>query len=150
MRKRLIIFIIILLLFPLGAKNITLFGDSSGDTVGDLSTYFGVNPVFESALSGADADFRMTLKLTGSKRTYKNVAVTVQLPDVDYVTFDGSEENLIHLDMGGVVPTYDPEKNELKYQFDEIERGQMYEKIISLQTENGYIPNDTPIEVTGK
>src|SRR5690625_2646466 len=28
--------------------------------IGDLNTYLGIGPVFESALSGADADFRMT------------------------------------------------------------------------------------------
>src|SRR5690625_1068654 len=72
--------------------------------IGDLNTYLGIGPVFESALSGADADFRMTLKLTGSKRTYKNVDVVIDLPLTEHITFDDSEESLIHLAVDGVVP----------------------------------------------
>src|SRR5690625_4820555 len=115
--------------------------------IGDLNTYLGIGPVFESALSGADADFRMTLKLTGSKRTYKNVDVVIDLPLTEHITFDDSEESLIHLAVDGVVPTFNSETNQLAYHFDEIKRGQMYEKIISLNTESGYIPEDTSIDI---
>src|SRR5690625_4112804 len=115
--------------------------------IGDLNTYLGIGPDFESALSGADADFRMTLKLTGSKRTYKNVDVVIDLPLTEHITFDDSEESLIHLAVDGVVPTFNSETNQLAYHFDEIKRGQMYEKIISLNTESGYIPEDTSIDI---
>src|SRR5690625_297062 len=115
--------------------------------IGDLNTYLGIGPVFESALSGADADFRMTLKLTGSKRTYKNVDVVIDLPLTEHITFDDSEESLIPLAVDGVVPTFNSETNQLAYHFDEIKRGQMYEKIISLNTESGYIPEDTSIDI---
>src|SRR5699024_8969628 len=115
--------------------------------LGDLNTYIGIGPVFETALSGADADFRLTLKLTGAKRTYKNVDVVVDLPLTEYVTFDDSDDNLDRLSIGGVSPTFDGESNQLIYHFEEIKRGQMYEKIISLNTKNGYIPNNTSVEV---
>src|SRR5690625_4529517 len=116
-------------------------------SVADLNTFLSIDSVFETALSGADADFRLTLKLTGSKRTYKNVDVVVDLPLTEYVTFDDSEDNLDHLAIDGVSPTFDSENNQLMYHFDEMKRGQMYEKIIALQTTNGYIPDDTSIEV---
>lgn len=121
--------------------------EDDDSSLGDLNTYLGIGPVFQDALSGADADFRFTLKLTGSKRTYKDVDVVIDLPLTEYITFDDSEENLIHLDIDGVVPTFNNETNQLTYHFDEIKRGQMYEKIISLNTDSGYIPNDTSIDV---
>lgn len=122
---------------------------TTSDENGDLNTYFGIHSIFEDALSGTDADFRITLKLTGSKRTYKNVTMNIQLPEVDYVSFDDSAENLSLLAIAGVEPTFNAGTNELIYHFTELKRGQMYETILSLQTENGYITDGTPIEVSG-
>src|SRR5690625_475083 len=116
-------------------------------SVADLNTFLSIDPVFETALSGADANFRLTLKLTGSKRTYKNVDVVIDLPIEEHITFDDAQENLDSLSIDGVSPTFDSETNQLTYQFDEIKRGQTYERIISLNTENGYITDDMSVEV---
>ncbi len=92
-----------------------LEGDSS---IGDLNQYIGIGPVFETALTGADADFRLTLKLTGAKRVYKNVNVTIDLPITEYITFNSSQEELDHLAIDSVSPTYNVETNQLTYHFE--------------------------------
>src|SRR5699024_10682806 len=113
----------------------------------DLNTFVGIEPVFKNVLSGDDAKFRLTLKLTGSKRTYKNVDVTIDLPITKYITFNDDQEDLDRLAIDGVSPAFDSETNQLKYHFDEIKRGQMHEKIISLNTVNGYIPDDKTVDI---
>src|SRR5699024_9740138 len=85
--------------------------------------------------------------LTGSKRTYKNVDVTIDLPITKYITFNDDQEDLDRLAIDGVSPAFDSETNQLKYHFDEIKRGQMHEKIISLNTVNGYIPDDKTVDI---
>src|SRR5699024_10974922 len=114
----------------------------------DLNQYIGIAPVSSTALTGADANFTLTLKLTGAKRIYENVDVQIDLPITEYITFNSDQEELDSLAIDGVSPTFNSETNQLIYHFDEIKRGQMYERMISLHTKNGYILNDTAINVS--
>ncbi|WP_182201150.1 isopeptide-forming domain-containing fimbrial protein [Paraliobacillus salinarum] len=129
-------------------KNLAPLAEEPTGEVGDLNTYIGIGPIYKTALTGADANFRLTVKLTGSKRVYKNVDIVVTLPISETIIFDDSQDELDHLAINGVSPTFDSQTKQLTYHFDEIKRGQMYEKIISLNTKNGYIPNDTSVDVT--
>ena len=103
------------------------------------------HPVQEPVLSGDDIAYVMEVKLTGSKGEVKDAKLTLNFEETEYITFDQS--TLEKLAIAGVTPTY--EKNQLVYEFDELKKGQSYERVVKFNTVNGYLPEGTKFKVTG-
>src|SRR5699024_3559766 len=100
--------------------------------VGDLNTDIDVSPERDKVWSGENVQYKLSLKFTGAKRIYKDVDLIIDLPVSEHVTFDDSKLDKLSID--GVIPTYDTDSHQLMYHFEEIKRGQTYEKIIPLET----------------
>lgn len=122
-------------------QNVEVFNDK-------LQSDIKVVPLQEAINAGDDALYKIVLKVTGSQVKYSNVNLSVTLPtDGKKITFT---QLLEELEIDGVVPTYDSETNQLNYQFEELESGQTYERILKINTKNGIVVNNTilPVDAT--
>lgn len=111
---------------------------------GDLNADIAIESLKDKVESGKAAQYILTLKLTGSTRVtaYEDAKVTVNLPINDYTEFT---QDLSQLTINDVEPTYNSTNHTLTYDFDTIETGKTYERIINVETKNGYTPNGTQL-----
>lgn len=122
--------------------------------VGDLNTDLSIESMKDTIESGTVAQYKMILKLTGSKKQYQNAKLEVQLPVNEYVSFN-EEEQKGKLDVAGITPTFNKDLGTLEYDFSNLDEGvlssgQTYERVIRLDTKNGITPNDTKLEAVAK
>lgn len=108
-----------------------------------LQRDISIEAVRDSTETGTAAIYKLVLKVTGSQVFYKNVKLSIKLPKNDYTDFTQPLDDLI---IAGVYPVYNKETKIIDYHFDKLYSGQTYEKIITVDTENGYIPNGTIIK----
>lgn len=102
--------------------------------------------VHDEIYSGESADFKLQLRLTGSKRKYKDVKVELAIPEGDYLNFDDS--NLEDFKLDNVIPTY--LDGELTYYFETLENGQIMETIIPIETKNIITKDGTELKMDVK
>lgn len=100
----------------------------------ELQRDINVSPVLEQIDSGRDIVYKLVLKTTGSQFDNSKVNLVVDLPKNKYVYFTQDLDELI---IDGVTPTYNKEKNQLIYSFENLETGQTYEQFIKFNTLNG-------------
>ncbi|UQF70686.1 SpaA isopeptide-forming pilin-related protein [Vagococcus lutrae] len=117
--------------------------------VGDLNTDIRLKAINDKIESGSTAQFKLTVKLTGSKKEYNNAKLAVKLPVDEYTTFNSDQ--LDDLAIANVFPVYDPETGVLAYDFSTVEEGilksgQTYEKVLRLETKYGETPNNHLLE----
>ncbi|MCC2249809.1 LPXTG cell wall anchor domain-containing protein [Virgibacillus sp. AGTR] len=112
---------------------------------GNLNVDIDISPRNANVLSGNDAAYKLVFKTTGSITEYTNATIFIDLPTLETITFN---QELSELEIAGVQPIYDSENNRLVYEFDTLKTGQTYEKIIKLQTSNGFTPDGTELEIS--
>ncbi|MGX4685346.1 MSCRAMM family protein [Vagococcus sp. JNUCC 83] len=102
----------------------------------DLQRHIGVTPILNTVLSGNDAAYKISLKITGSQVYYTDVKLKIKLPKNDYSSFT---QNLSDLKIRNVVPIYSAKDHSLNYDFDMLKSGQTYETVLKVNTTNGYM-----------
>ncbi|SFM46563.1 anchor [Gracilibacillus orientalis] len=105
---------------------------------GNLNVDIDITPKNPTILSGDDASYTLTLKFTGSRTEYTDAEVMVDLPITEFSDFT---QDVSELAIDGVVPTYDTSNQQLIYSFDSIDTGRSYERLLKIDTENGFSPN---------
>lgn len=121
--------------------------------VGNLNTDLSIESVKDTIESGTVAQYKMTLKLTGSKKQYQDAKLEILLPLNEYTSFN--EKQLEKLNVAGTTPDFNEETGTLEYDFSTLDEGilssgQTYEKIIRIDTKNGVTPNGTNLETVAK
>jgi putative cell wall-binding protein len=96
--------------------------------------------------SGNLADFNIYLKVTGSKTSFKNAKIVLDLPSESYISL---EQDLNQLKIDNRIPIYDKANHKLTWSFDELNSGISQKLVLELKTSNGMTPNDSLIKVEG-
>ncbi|UOQ49319.1 hypothetical protein MUN88_04125 [Gracilibacillus caseinilyticus] len=105
---------------------------------GNLNVDVDLSPRNAITLSGNAASYDLNLKFTGSRTEYTDAKITIDLP---ITTFTSFTQDVNDLTIDGVVPTYDTSNQQLVYAFDSIDTGRSYERLLKINTENGFSPN---------
>ncbi|WP_010290315.1 prealbumin-like fold domain-containing protein [Kurthia massiliensis] len=98
----------------------------------------------QKVISGKAANFRLDFKVTGSRVSYSDIQLTVNLPQskdfpIDYPQIsNGVVDDTLNIN--GVKPVYDTQQNTLVYTFDSLPAGQSYKVIVNAVPVNGLTP----------
>ncbi|HGC5945291.1 TPA: hypothetical protein ACIZC1_002794 [Enterococcus faecalis] len=107
---------------------------------GNRNVDLDISPMSGTVLSGQDATYLLSFKVTGNQTRYTDGKITVDIPKEYDLNQDLSE-----LEIAGVVPTRIADTGQLIYNFASIEAGQTYTTTIKLKTNNGVTPDGTVV-----
>lgn len=116
---------------------------------GTLNYDIDISPKNENVESGKVAIYDLNFKTTGSQIKYRDSKIVIDFPKEEHTSFTQDLEGLA---IEGVIPELveGVDTLQLVYEFEVLHSGRTYEHSYKLNTENGYIKNNTPLEVSAK
>lgn len=138
MKKFFLIICTLVLILP------TLFTSTTAFAVGTNAIDIDLAPISTTSISGKDALYRLTFKVTGIQSKYENSKLEIKLPDGFSLNEEGAP--LSSLLINEKAPTYDKDKNTINYNLGSLASGKEYTYVIKVNIPNGEIKSNVVLE----